>query len=228
MNGDGAHPDSIPSETTAANAGVADRPAPARRGLSPGLQAGIVLAILALVAGVASILWQPGETTPGDTSAEAGFSRDMAEHHAQAVDMALIIRDRTEDEALRQFTIDIALTQQSQIGMMSGWLQLWGLRPTGSEPSMAWMGHNHSATGLMPGMATTQQLADLRTLPIDEAEVSFLRLMIAHHLGGVDMARALLARSDNEVVTRLAQSIIDGQQAEIDLMNLWLAQRTGS
>ena len=216
------------SVMAADDATFANRSSAARRGLSPGLQAGIVLAVLAVLAGLASIVWQPGQSTPDDTSAEAGFARDMAEHHAQAVDMALIIRDRTDDDALRQFTIDIVLTQQSQIGMMAGWLQVWGLRPAGGEPNMAWMDHDHDATGRMPGMATPQQLAGLRSMPLPEAEVSFLRLMIAHHLGGVDMARALLARSDHDVVTRLAQSIINGQQAEIGLMNLWLAERTGS
>lgn len=212
--------------------GMADeqRSQTTRRRLPLGLQAGIVLAFVAVAAGIASILWQPEPGPPGDASAEAGFARDMSTHHAQAVDMALTIRDRTEDERLRQFAIDIVLTQQAQIGMMAGWLQLWELRPTGYEPPMAWMGHdNHSSGGssgvLMPGMATPQQLAELQSLPVDEAEILFLQLMIAHHLGGVDMARALLERSDNDVVVNLAQSIIDGQQAEIELMNAWLADR---
>ncbi|HEV2743867.1 MAG TPA: DUF305 domain-containing protein, partial [Rubrobacter sp.] len=33
---------------------------------------------------------------PGDGSAEAGFARDMSVHHAQAVEMAEIVRDKTE------------------------------------------------------------------------------------------------------------------------------------
>src|SRR5919199_3686100 len=38
---------------------------------------------------------------PADSSAEAGFARDMVVHHAQAVQMAEIVRDRTESEEIR-------------------------------------------------------------------------------------------------------------------------------
>jgi uncharacterized protein (DUF305 family) len=43
--------------------------------------------------------------------------------------------------------------------------------------------------------------------------------MIRHHQGGVMMAEGVINRSDNETVTRLAQTMVDGQQAEIDYMN---------
>jgi hypothetical protein len=53
---------------------------------------------------------------PGDGSPEAGFARDISVHHAQAVEMAEIVRDRTESEEVRTLATDIALTQQAQIG----------------------------------------------------------------------------------------------------------------
>ena len=56
-------------------------------------------------------------------SADAGFARDMTDHHAQAVEMALIAYQRTEDEAVRLLAYDIATSQQAQIGMMAGWLE---------------------------------------------------------------------------------------------------------
>jgi hypothetical protein len=59
---------------------------------------------------------------PGDGSAEAGFARAMMVHHAQAVGMAEIVRDKTENEDVRILATDIALTQQAQIGQMQGWL----------------------------------------------------------------------------------------------------------
>lgn len=49
----------------------------------------------------------------------------MSDHHAQAVEMALLARDRTNDEELRRFALDIILTQQAQIGQMQGWLAVW-------------------------------------------------------------------------------------------------------
>jgi uncharacterized protein (DUF305 family) len=82
-----------------------------------------------------------------------------------------------------------------------------------------------SETGLMPGMATRPQITALGALPIDQAEISFLQLMIAHHQGGVAMAQAVLAETDRLDVVRLATSIINSQQSEIAVMTDMLAKR---
>ena len=77
--------------------------------------------------------------TPADDSAEAGFARDMATHHAQAADMAFILRDASADEALRALAADIIVTQSAQRGMFMAWLQQWGL-PQASPGMMAGVG----------------------------------------------------------------------------------------
>ena len=86
-----------------------------------------VLAVVALVAvAVAVGLWQ-WPRVPADDSAEAGFARDMATHHDQAVEMAFLARDITTDPRLRALTYDIIVTQSAQRGIFMGWLQQWGL-----------------------------------------------------------------------------------------------------
>ncbi|MFF3858017.1 DUF305 domain-containing protein [Streptomyces sp. NPDC002209] len=78
---------------------------------------------------------------PGLYSADAGFARDMAVHHQQAVEMSFIVRDRTKDEPVRGLAYDIANTQANQRGMLLGWLDLWGLpKVVADEPPMSWMG----------------------------------------------------------------------------------------
>ena len=108
-----------------------------------------VASVLAVGVALAMLL---ASMPPGDDSAEAGFARDMIVHHGQAVQMAEIIRDRTESDAVRLLASDVSLTQQGQVGIMQGWLGVWGLPVTGSQPAMAWMGH--PTDGPMPGMAT--------------------------------------------------------------------------
>lgn len=161
--------------------------------------------------------------TPGDNSVEAGFARDMSMHHIQAVEMALIAQQRTDDPEIRILATDIILTQQGQIGQMRGWLDAWGLPPNSSEPPMAWMGH--PVEGRMPGMASPAQIAQLRELPVPEMEELFLQLMTVHHVAGVDMAQAVLDRSDNSTIEFLAGRMVDSQQSEIDLMNDMLERR---
>jgi uncharacterized protein (DUF305 family) len=77
----------------------------------------------------------------------------------------------------------------------------------------------------MQGLATRPQITALSTLPIAEAEISFLQLMIAHHQGGVQMAMAIATRTQRGEVLQLAMSIINSQQSEIDLMTQMLAKR---
>ena len=151
--------------------------------------------------------------TPFDNSPEAGFARDMSIHHANAVEMAILLRDRTEDEQMRLLALDIMLTQQAQIGQMQGWLNVWGLPIASLEPAMTWM--DMPVQDLMPGMANSQQINQLRDLRGVEADVAFLNLMVPHHQSGIEMAQAVLERTDNQAVVALAQSIVVSQVSEI-------------
>lgn len=176
----------------------------------------ITLFLCLLAALIALLVFRTTPEPPANT-AEIGFARDMIVHHAQAVDMAILLYDRTENPDLKTIALDMALTQQAQIGQMQGWLSVWGEPIASADLPMAWMDMAVSS-GLMPGMATDDELASLRAADGTEADAIFIPLMIAHHQGGVHMAQGLLARSENPVVRRLAQSIIDAQQREIALL----------
>jgi uncharacterized protein (DUF305 family) len=149
----------------------------------------------------------------------------MGIHHAQAVEMASIAYQRTDDPKLRYVAYDILTTQQGQVGLMSGWLQLW--HQTQSDPgrsSMAWMGESHER-GAMPGMAMREQVAALRTLPVAEMDEEFLRLMIRHHRGALPMADYASKMATSAEVRDLAGKMSAGQAAEIDLLQTFLASR---
>jgi uncharacterized protein (DUF305 family) len=184
---------------------------------------------------------------PRDGSAEAGFARDMQAHHAQAVEMALVIRDKTTDPTLRAISYDILTTQQQQAGQMYGWLTQWGLPQTGSDPAMTWMGtpgsqpmtdmmHDASSAaptdgpspGRMPGMASAEEMAQFRAATGIAAERLFLTLMIKHHKGGVEMADAILSRSDRPEVVALASAIQKAQTVESEQLTTLLTERAGS
>lgn len=171
----------------------------------------IVIALAAIVVVVWAVL---RTSSPGESSVEAGFARDMSEHHDQAVQMALIIQQRTENEELRFITTDMMLLQQAQIGQMRGWLDIWELHPSSEGTKMEWMGH--PTTGRMPGMASPEEIRELETLPVEEAQDHFLQLMIIHHQAGVEMADAIMERTDNEAVLALANGISQSQTSEIE------------
>ncbi|MFJ8857182.1 DUF305 domain-containing protein [Streptomyces sp. NPDC102451] len=209
--------------------------------------AGSAVALALLFAGAATVASARGDgapaapRTPSARSADAGFARDMAVHHQQAVEMSFIVRDGTQDEDVRRLAYDIANTQANQRGMLLGWLDLWELpktAPDGQGP-MAWMtgdghsghemegmeGMDHDAAALMPGMATRTELGRLRAARGEQAEILFLQLMTDHHKGGVAMARGCAERCTVPVEKRLARGMVEAQQSELDLMADMLAAR---
>jgi uncharacterized protein (DUF305 family) len=173
---------------------------------------------------------------PSATSAEAGFARDMQVHHLQGVELAMIIRDRTENEAVRLLGYDIATAQSQQAGQLYGWLTEWELSQAGPEPSMTWMtrpgrsdaGHAHTdgahtPGAPMPGLATDAEIADLAAATGVDAERRFLTLMINHHRGALEMAKAVRDRASNTSILGFANSVIISQTSEITLMESMLA-----
>jgi uncharacterized protein (DUF305 family) len=190
----------------------------------------VVTGVLVGVLGTLGVL-ATRSSAPAEWGADAGFSRDMQTHHAQAVEMALLVRDRSDDEELRTVAYDIATSQQQQAGQMYGWLVQWGLPQTASRPPMAWVGDEHADAhagpdGTMPGLATPAQLDELRAADGVEAERVFLRLMISHHEGGVAMAEAAVAQARTDEVRTLAGAIVAAQSSEIELLARMLADRT--
>ena len=113
----------------------------------------VLLAVIAvglvLLGGGLAVALGIGRTavdTPTADSVDAGFSRDMAQHHLQGVEMANLAPERSQDHDVRRLAFDISSTQTNQAGRMQGWLALWGLPLSGGEP-MAWMGDSgHGGT----------------------------------------------------------------------------------
>jgi uncharacterized protein (DUF305 family) len=219
---------------------TSDASAPQRSGLLRYALIALIAVALVVGGGALAVALGIGDdeapATPGADSVDAGFSRDMSIHHDQGVEMANLALERSTDPEIRGLAFDIAETQNNQVGRMRGWLSLWGLTPTGGE-RMAWMadahagGHDMSGMDggvLMPGMATEEELTELRGLSGPEFDVQFLRLMIRHHEGGAGMARYGAEHAEQAVVRSLAASIGDSQAAETSLMVGLLTARGGT
>jgi uncharacterized protein (DUF305 family) len=140
------------------------------------------------------------------------------------VEMSLIVLRDGASSQVRTLAYDIANTQATQRGMMLGWLQTWGRTATSSGAAMRWMdmpapsAADRRAGVLMPGMASRTDMARLAAAHGRQADRLYLRLMIAHHRGGVHMAEAVTAAGTPQTVLRLAQGMVRGQRAEISLM----------
>jgi uncharacterized protein (DUF305 family) len=194
-----------------------------------GATAAVLVAAGAITYAVAEDGGDSAPGTPAADSADAGFARDMAVHHQQAVEMSYIVRDRTKNTEVRRLAYDIAQTQANQRGMLLGWLDLWGLPKVSAKPPMTWMGMGDMPErgdgSLMPGMATDTEMRKLGTLNGRQAEVFYLQLMTDHHKGGIHMAEGCVAKCTVGVEKSLAQGMVNAQQSEITLMANMLKER---
>jgi uncharacterized protein (DUF305 family) len=217
------------SDITSSDAGPApgEGSAPDRRRFG---YAAVALLLAGIMLGAAIGLVIPRLRNPASDSVEAGFLRDMSTHHAQAVELAMIAHAGSDTPGIVTLSADIATTQQAQIGYMQAWLRDWDLGPTGDSQPMAWMPDAAGAVvdGLMPGMATPEQLASLRKATGKDLDVQFLTLMRAHHLGGIHMAQEAEKLSDDKDVDWLAESMVTAQQGEIQLIDDLLKQAQAS
>ena len=95
----------------------------------------------------------------------------------------------------------------------------------GTEPTPDTMAAAGGGLDAANGAAMERMMQAMdATEPTGDPDADFLRLMIPHHQSAVDMARALLAQSDDAEVAALAQAVIDTQEAEIALMTDMLAR----
>lgn len=58
-------------------------------------------------------------------------------------------------------------------------------------------------------------------------DADFVRGMIAHHQGAIDMARVELEYGKDAALRKLAEGVISAQEAEIRTMQDWLARNGG-
>jgi uncharacterized protein (DUF305 family) len=136
----------------------------------------------------------------------------MIPHHQQAIDMAELVDSHTRRPELRTLADRIAASQGREVTLLQGWLQAWG------KPAAPHMDHGGMH---MPGMLSEAGMRQLTATRGQDFDLLFVELMTAHHQGAIEMATTELRGGWLPEVKRLAQQIIDDQQAEIDQLQQW-------
>ncbi|MDG5482456.1 DUF305 domain-containing protein [Mycolicibacterium gadium] len=161
---------------------------------------------------------------PVGTAQPAGFNADdhafatnMIPHHEQAIELAAMVPDRSTNADLIALAAKISAEQEPEIKALRVFLVQWDENPD-DDASQG----EHGGHGAMAGMVDEATMTKLQSLQGAEFDTLWLQSMISHHQGAIEMAKAEVANGQNEDVKRMAQTMIDTQQAEIGQMNQML------
>src|ERR1700730_85295 len=69
-----------------------------------------------------------------------------------------------------------------------------------------------------------KMMADMTVKPTGDVDRDFVAMMVPHHQGAVDMAKAELRYGHHELLRRLAREIVAKQQQEIATMRLAIGE----
>ncbi|HEY4101215.1 MAG TPA: DUF305 domain-containing protein [Gemmatimonadales bacterium] len=196
-------------------------------------------AVLAAVVGLAGTRWQPAAAQAASTAPSASprppvfpqlypvtpedvnFVTGMIAHHSQAIVMAKWAPTHGASEDIQTLCSRIINAQTDEIALMQRWLQDRHQPVPEAKPvPMKMMMNGVETEMLMPGMLTDEQMKQLDAARGTDFDHLFLRFMIQHHRGAVQMVTDLFAAGagQDEGVFKMANDIQADQTTEINRM----------
>ena len=151
-------------------------------------------------------------------NADVDFVRGMIPHHQGAIDMADIVLKFGKDAEVQNLANGIIAAQRREMAQMSLWLATYGSLPPGPDAA---------AVSRAYAQVNAAMHKDMSIKLTGKADADFMRGMVPHHVGAVEMAKVVLAFGKDSQLKLLAEQIISSQSGEIALMKAWLQKNGG-
>ena len=139
------------------------------------------------------------------------FAAMMKTHHMGALEMAQVEVAQGQDPQLKQMAQKMIDAQQQEIAQLNSFLS----------------GHQAHGGGDAFHKAVMSQMNNMK-MDMDHSgsiDKQFAQMMIPHHQGAIDMAKAYLkAGAHEEQLKTMANKIIADQQKEINELQTWLSK----
>jgi uncharacterized protein (DUF305 family) len=156
----------------------------------------------------------------GATAADIKFMQGMIGHHAQAVEMVELLNQNSSNPDMKRLGLRIKMSQDDEMNMMRKWLADHGAAIPGPHA-------HHEPGGFMPGMLTTEEMAQLAAAKGAAFDRLFLRGMIKHHGGAIQMVQELFATpgaGQEGGIFAFASDVDADQRMEIERMGMMLKE----
>lgn len=180
-----------------------------------------VVALLVAVAFLAGAVgWSVGQRDQDPlSSTDVGFLQDMGYHHEQAVQLSLILLYKDDvDPDLQSYAQEIIVGQRYEQGLFNAILDRFGHSSEPGPQAMGWMGRPLPRDS-MEGLATEEQITELRRAEGDSAEALWIALMTNHHLGGLHMADWEARHGHDAASRNIARAMVRTQRSEVIDLN---------
>ncbi len=151
-----------------------------------------------------------GPKPPTHNLADVVFATHMIPHHQQGADLAAMVPAHTDNPDLLKLASGITSTQLSEIKMLASMVAQWSAQPDADTRGLA--------DTAMTGMVDPGTLTKLGTLNGADFDKLWLRSMISHHQGAVDMANTESSKGNNPDAIAMAKKMASAQQGEIAQM----------
>ena len=160
------------------------------------------------------------------TQADIDFMSGMIHHHAQAIEMAKLAPTNGAGSSVSILTGRVINAQNDEIHVMQQWLRDRNQPvPEPNPKGMKMMMNGVEHVMPMPGMLTDAQMDTLKAARGRDFDQYFLRYMIQHHQGAVEMVKTLISSRGaalDETVFKVASDINVDQETEIARMQKML------
>ena len=140
------------------------------------------------------------------------FMQDMIPHHQGAIDMAKVVLQYGKDPEVNTLAENVIKAQDGEIAFMKAWLAKTDAASLATSPE-ATKGN---------GMAMDSMMKSMMTPYTGDADVDFIKGMIPHHQGAIDIAKVAIQYAKDPDVLKLAGDVVEAQEGEISFMNDWL------
>ena len=144
--------------------------------------------------------------------ADITFLQDLLPHHVQTGTMTDLARTKATSPKVKALATRIKAEQDQQITRIHDLLGAWGVPITAGD----------SGNGQVPGILSDQQMQQLSSASGSEFDQAFLRLMIDHQQGAIQLAQTELAQGSDPQARRIAQDTVTRQQTQVNQMQKML------